>query len=151
MNLWWLEQKHFEESPLHNKQYAFRPGRSCDHALADIIDFVEGGKKEGHVTAALFLDIKGAFDHLKPEAAIKAMRERGITPWFIDWYGYAYLLNRKVKTTLHGKTLRRWLKRGSPQGGVFSPILWNIVFDELLKIVNSGPFIPDGQQKFRLV
>jgi hypothetical protein len=140
VNLWNLEQTDLKKKNMHKRQYAFRPGRSCDNALADAVDFIEGGKRDGHVTGVLFLDIKGAFDHLDPEAAIQAMRDRGITPWFINWYGHGYLKNRNVRAKLNGKTLRRWLKRGSPQGGVFSPILWNIVFDELLYIINSGPF-----------
>ena len=55
--------------PMHPRQHAFRVGHSCDLALAEVIDFVEGGLEDGQVTAGIFLDIRGAFDNLDTKAA----------------------------------------------------------------------------------
>ena len=32
--------------------------------------------------------------------------------------------------------------RGTPQGGVLSPLIWNIVMDELLELLDDGIVVP---------
>jgi len=39
--------------------------------------------------------------------------------------------NRKIRATLAGKTLEGSVARGCPQGGVLSPLLCNLLVDEL--------------------
>lgn len=38
-----------------------------------------------------------------------------------------------------GVKIRRKLVRGTPQGGVLSPVLWNLAMDELLALFDKGP------------
>ena len=92
---------------------------------------------------AIFLDIRGAFDNLDTEAAIVAMRDRNMPEWYIQWY-QSFLLNRVVTCTINDTTQKREIKRGSPQGGIGSPQFWNVPFDELLEIINTGPFVGIG-------
>ena len=63
------------------------------------------------------------------------MEERKFPEWFTKFYRN-YLEDRVIICRING-VIRRKLPRGSPQGGVFSPIFWNIAFDELLAIMNS--------------
>ena len=63
------------------------------------------------------------------------MEEKKFPEWFTKFYRN-YLEDRVVICNING-AIRRKLPRGSPQGGVFSPIFWNIAFDELLAIMNS--------------
>ena len=39
---------------------------------------------------------------------------------------------RSATVSLGGITSTRYLTRGTPQGGVLSPVIWNIVFESLL-------------------
>ena len=48
-----------------------------------------------------------------------------------NWYGY-YLKNRNVSMSLGNKTVQRSITRGTPQGGILSPLMWNLLFDVLL-------------------
>ena len=49
----------------------------------------------------------------------------------MNWYGY-YLKNRDVSMSWGGKTVQRSITRGTPQGGILSPMMWNFLFDVLL-------------------
>jgi hypothetical protein len=44
-----------------------------------------------------------------------------------------------VKVEYQGTTTSRALVKGTPQGGVLSLVLWNLAFDEVLKLFDSGP------------
>ena len=88
-------------------------------------------KRKG-ISLGLFLDIAGAYDNLDPGFAVNAMTKRGFDPKMISWYKY-YLLNREVTVSLKGISRSRYVSRGVPQGGILSPLIWNIAMDELLQ------------------
>jgi hypothetical protein len=44
-----------------------------------------------------------------------------------------------VKVEYQGTTTSRTLEKATLQGGVLSPVLWNLAFDEVLKLFDSGP------------
>ena len=50
-----------------------------------------------------------------------------------------YLENRFIKLDIKGVSKKRLINKGTPQGGVLSPLVWNIAFDRLLEQGNSGP------------
>ena len=58
----------------------------------------------------------------------------------IEWYGH-YLRNRIVTTKIAGCQVTRRVRRGTPQGGVLSPVIWNVVFEPLLKAMNVHGFV----------
>jgi len=100
------------ECKFEPNSYGFRPGRSCHDAIAAI--FITIAHKAKYVLDA---DIKGAFDHINHEALLKKLN--------------TYPAMRQ--------TIKAWLKagiidngvfeetpRGTPQGGVVSPLLMNI-------------------------
>ena len=62
---------------------------------------------------------------------IQSMLNRGFDDDMVNWYKY-YLGNRICSVTIRGITRRRLLMRGVPQGGILSPLAWNIAIDELL-------------------
>ena len=61
--------------------------------------------------------------------------KRGIPEHITKWYG------NLLAVTLDGKTIIRLLTRGTPQGGVLSPIIWNIAFEALLKQMSRYAFV----------
>ena len=131
-----VEQDFLSQHPLHKNQHAFRKGSSCDSALSDFVNKVEKGIKRGRYVIGVFLDIQGAFDNLDPEAALKGMSDKGIPGKIINWYGH-YLRGRTVNIEYKGLKKTRFLTRGTPQGGVFSPLAWNLGFDSLLKLFDD--------------
>jgi len=47
---------------------------------------------------------------------------------------------RLVHTSLMGSSITAKVTRGCPQGGVLSPLLWNVVVDRLLTVTNDLGF-----------
>lgn len=50
------------------------------------------------------------------------------------------LESRQISSTLGGELLTITAVKGCPQGGVLSPLLWAIVIDELLYLLNSKKY-----------
>ena len=75
------------------------------------------------------------------------MQKRGMPEEIIAWYGH-YLKNRIATATLAGEIVIRQIVSGTPQGGVLSPMIWNVVFETLLqrldKHTDATGFADDG-------
>lgn len=126
-------------NPLHKMQHAFRKGYSCDSALLSALDIIESGTKRDHYVLGVSLDIKGAFDNVKPEYLLKALKEKKAPKWFNSLI-YNYLQHRTVAVELNGKIELRQLNTGTQQGSAISPTLWVVAFDGLLELVNTEGF-----------
>ena len=133
-----LEKNYFSTNPLHKAQHAFRRNKSTDTAIGEVIDFIEGAILRNNVTLGVFLDIQGAFDNLNISNTIEQLNKKQLPHYFLGWYSH-YLKNRRITTELMGTTVNRYLTRGTPQGGVLSPVLWNLNFDSLLELFDKGP------------
>jgi len=129
--LWHLEESVFKDNPMHARQHAFRKDHSTELALTEVVDTIEKAILNKKTTMAIFLDIEGAFDNLNTEAAIRSMDRHGIPNEIQQWYGN-YLRQRSSVVEYGHDTYQRMLTKGTPQGGVLSPILWNLAFDSLL-------------------
>ena len=84
------------------------------------------------------LDCTGAFDCVGFDAASEALIANGVPEGMTLWYTNL-LRGRKVTVNLQGVTQTITPGRGSPQGGILSPLVWNLVMDSLLKEFQSGP------------
>jgi hypothetical protein len=90
-----------------------------------------------------FLDIEGAFDNTSFQAITTAARERGFEETCCRWIS-SMLESRLVHTSLVGSSLTAEVVGGCPQGGVLSPLLWNLVTDRLLTTTNDLRFCTYG-------
>ena len=70
-----LQQTTLKENPHHRFQYAFRKGRSTDHALSHVTNIIERGILRENSTAGIYLDIEGAFDNASTSFIIKCMEK----------------------------------------------------------------------------
>ena len=50
-----------------------------------------------------------------------------------------YSTNRKVSTSIKNVTMTCFPSKGTPQGGILSPFIWNFVLDGLLVQFTEGP------------
>ena len=139
--LWETEQTCLIDFPMHDNQHAFRKNHSCDVALSKAVGFIEKSILHGQFTLGVFLDIQGAFDNITLESIEDGMRSHGFPDQMTRWY-INYMKSRSCQSTLFGVTVSRFLSKGTPQGGVFSPIAWNLAFDSLLKMFDgTGVYI----------
>jgi hypothetical protein len=123
---------------MSENQHAFRRGYSTETALTSTINNLEKVVYRKGVALCTFLDIQGAFDNIKPESIKKAMKKHDFPKDIMDWYN-EYISGRVSTVDINGINKQRHLCRGTPQGGILSPIIWNIVFDELLDLFEKGP------------
>ena len=101
-----------------------------------MVDLAEKGPLRKEFTLGAFIDISGAFNNLKTDMALNAMRDRRFPEHLVSWYG-SFVTNRIANTDVLGSKSKRRLHLGTPQGGVLSPLCWNVPMDELLELLNE--------------
>ena len=146
--LWHINQNHLKISPLSDNQHAFRSGRSTETALTSLVTQIEEGLEKKEYALGVFLDIQGAFDNVSAKAIERGMRKKGLPESLIKWYCH-YVGHRRLVVDHNGIKVVRYLTRGTPQGGVLSPVIWNLVFEDFLALfeqrrVTANGFADDG-------
>jgi RNA-directed DNA polymerase len=104
------------EQDFIDDSYGFRPGRGCHDALRALSDEVEGGRIHYIVDA----DIKGFFDNVDHEWLMKFLGHR-----IVDKRVLRYV-KRFLKAGIMEEGAVSASDKGTPQGGIVSPILANI-------------------------
>lgn len=102
--------------------YGFRPGRNCHQAIYQVIKF----RKLGY-TVVLDADIQSFFDNMSHEIIMKLVAEK------IADGNILRLIEKFLKSGVMEDGTFRKTTTGTPQGGVISPLLANIVLDVLDK------------------
>ena len=134
--LWYLREKVITKSLV--SQHAYTRGLSTESALSEVLDHVESSFYRREKVMAVSLDCTGAFDCVGFDAASEALIANGVPEGMSIWYTNL-LKGREVTANLQGVTKTITPGRGSPQGGILSPLVWNLVMDSLLKDFQSGP------------
>ena len=107
------------EAKFHERSNGFRPNRSAEHALAQCYAMIQ--KRDLHYV--IDIDIKGFFDNVNHGKLLKQMWSIGIRDKRVLSIISAML---KAEVAEIG-----FPERGTPQGGIISPLLSNIVLNEL--------------------
>ncbi len=122
-----LEPAH--EALFHAHSYGFRPGRSAHDAQKKIFHNLNSQSK-GHTKKILELDIEKCFDRINHTSIM----ERVIAPQSIK-----IGLWRCLKAGVNPE----FPEKGTPQGGVVSPLLANIALDGIENIHQSVRYADD--------
>jgi len=116
--------------------YGFRPGRSAHQALAEIRGHIKSG-----LTAVYDADIQGYFDSIPHDKLMAALRmrivDRSVLKLIRMW------LEVPVVDQRQGGPPRR-SRKGTPQGGVISPLLANVYLHWFDKVFHGK----DGPAQF---
>ena len=112
-------------------QHAYIKGRSVDTALHDVVSWLEIALKHKEFAVGTFLDIEGAFNNVRPEAVVKALEKFEVES-NLKHLIFSLLCDRTVAAEWGGAKATRKVNRGTPQGGVLSPLLWIMVVNDLL-------------------
>lgn len=107
------------EAKFHKHSYGFRPNRSTHHAIARVNHLVNVGKLHYVVD----IDIKGFFDNINHGKLLKQLWSLGIRDKRL-----IKILSKTLKTEIEGEGIPI---SGTPQGGIISPLLSNVVLNEL--------------------
>lgn len=116
-----------------DKQYGFRSNRNTTEAINSIIKFVKNSKNNKLHTAIVSLDIKGAFDHAWWPLILYRLKQANC-PKNVYKLIQNYLNNRYARVETNSSQISIKIDRGCPQGSSSGLILWNILFNDLLKL-----------------
>ncbi len=111
-------KRHLEpmvEPKFHPDSYGYRPGKSALDAIG------VARQRCWRYEWVLDLDIKAFFDSIEPELLMRAVRKHTDCPWVLLY------IDRWLKAPVQmpdGSLVGR--ERGTPQGGVISPLLANL-------------------------
>ncbi|HCL4479983.1 TPA: group II intron reverse transcriptase/maturase [Clostridium botulinum] len=107
------------EAKFHNHNYGFRPNRSTHHAIARSVFLINKGKLHYCVD----IDIKSFFDNVNHGKLLKQIWSLGIRDKQL-----LCIISKMLKAPIENIGIPN---KGTPQGGILSPILSNIVLNEL--------------------
>ncbi|MGI1814162.1 group II intron reverse transcriptase/maturase [Priestia sp. TGN 0903] len=107
------------ESKFYAHSYGFRPNRSTHHAISRCYNFINKNK----LHYVIDIDIKGFFDNVNHGKLLKQIWKLGIQDKKV-----ISILSKMLKGEIKGEGIPF---KGTPQGGILSPLLSNIVLNEL--------------------
>ena len=107
------------EAKFHKHSYGFRPNRSTDHAIARCMQLMN--KAQLHYIVDI--DIKGFFDNVNHAKLKKQLWNMGIQD-----KNLISIIGKILKSEVQNEGIPT---KGTPQGGIISPLLSNIVLNEL--------------------
>lgn len=117
------------EAKFSNNSYGFRPGRSVEHAISRTYQLMQ----LSHLHYVIEFDIRGFFDNVCHTKLIRQIWAMGIRDKHL-----IYVVKQILKAPIRmpdGSIEHP--QRGTPQGGIISPLLANIVLNELDHWVES--------------
>ena len=106
--------------------YGFRPGRNAHQAVRQAKKYIEGGHKW-----VVDIDLEKCFDRINHDILMGRIARRILDKRIVG------LIRRYLQAGImvHGVVQERY--EGTPQGGPLSPLLSNILLDELDKELES--------------
>jgi RNA-directed DNA polymerase len=117
------------EADFEDSSYGFRPGRSSKDAMTAIKEHLKEGKTEVYDA-----DLSKYFDTIPHEKLQIALKQRIADPRILK------LINKWLKVSVYEDGKYKSGKdnhNGTPQGGVISPLLANVYFHLIDRIVNN--------------
>ena len=111
------------ETQFEEHSYGFRPGRSCQDAIQQSFNRL----RDGVDTWVLDADIKGFFDNVAHEPILNTIRAFPKKEHIREWLKAGFIDSGILNPT----------EKGTPQGGVISPLLANIGLHGLEQYIKS--------------
>ena len=106
--------------------HGFRPGRRAHDAVKAARSYVQSGKR-----VVVDVDLEKFFDRVNHDILIDRLRKR------IDDAGVIRLIRAYLNAGIMGAGVVMERQKGTPQGGPLSPLLANVLLDEVDKVLEA--------------
>lgn len=114
------------DSSMSERSFGFRKGRKAHHAIATVIEDGKAGFRE-----VVDADIAAFYDSIDHDVVMSRVRARIADGRVLD------LVEAFLKAGVFENNAVTVSRRGTPQGGVISPWLSNLVLDDLDKAIEA--------------
>jgi RNA-directed DNA polymerase len=108
------------ERRFHNNSFGFRPGRNCHQAVERVMHYAQQGFK-----FVVDVDIKGFFDNIPLRLIMESLAAKIADGNILN------TIERLLNSGVIEDGVLKPTSRGTPQGGVISPLLANATLDHL--------------------
>ena len=126
---------------LHEMQYGFRQGRSCEHALLKAKQVLLDSLSRRQVSLLLLIDFSKAFDMVEHSILLKKLEHYGIRSEASQWIT-SYLHNRMQFVSIDGTDSKtRHMQYGVPQGSILGPLVFIIYINDIPNFSQLAKFI----------
>ena len=121
--------------------YGFRPGRGCHQALARLDEVV----MKHSMSYVIDADIEGYFDNVDHGKIVDCLKQRISDQKFLR-----YVVRMLKSGIMEGRNYYA-TEKGTPQGGVVSPIIANIYLHYLLDLWFNREILPNCRGKVEMI
>jgi len=123
---------------LDSKQFGFRKGRSTIDAVQSVMKIVDnastGPLYNRKLCAVIALDVANAFNTAKWNKTEETLHAKEL-PTYLIGILRIYMDDRKLH---YGKNESKAITCGVPQWSVLGPLLWHLIYDDLLRVQTGG-------------
>lgn len=133
-----------------NTSFGFRKNSSTITCTNFVINTIKQNKREGFLTAVIFLDLSNAFNKVDTNILEQIMNNNLIPLEIVNWVTN-FLKNRKIIFKTRNGSIERFVSNGLPQGDVLSPTLFNVYTAQLHNISNGDVVLVQFADDFGLI
>lgn len=123
-----IETEVEQKGGLSHRQFGFRKGRSAIQAINVVVDAAKNTNSRWF--AVIAVDVQNAFNSATWSKIVEELYNRGISQYLINVVE-SYFSNREIRIS-NVKSIE--MSAGVPQGSVLGPLLWNILYDQVLAL-----------------
>ena len=119
-----LKRLIYKTGPLHPQLYAYREGVGTTECITDVLNCINNGK-----ATAVFIDFEKAFELANAAAILHSLTRKNVKGHLLAW-AKNYTTNRSARVKFQGHISEyKNMQNGTPQGGILSPFLFNILME----------------------
>ncbi|XP_068225093.1 uncharacterized protein [Palaemon carinicauda] len=133
-----LNRIKYKIGPLHKQLYAYQEGLGTSECITEVLSCINQNK-----ATIVFIDFEKAIELASPTAMLQSVAKKGVKGHLLAWTKN-YVLGRQARVKFQGVvSTYHELENGTPQGGILSPLLFNILMENIASLQ-----LPEGVDIF---